>query len=46
VFSNLLPPDGMAVHREARAPTGELEKSRHDDGLLYRRGNFNGTGTS
>lgn len=47
VFANLLPPDGeMAAYIEkARAPfAGKLaEKLAVTEGLLYRRGNFNGT---
>ena len=47
VFSNLLPPDtGMTAYIEkARAPyAGKLgEKLAVTEGLLYRRGNFNGT---
>ena len=47
VFSNLLPPDReMAAYIErARAPwAGKLqEKLATTEGLLYRRGNFNGT---
>jgi S-sulfosulfanyl-L-cysteine sulfohydrolase len=47
VFSNLLPEDpGMAAYiREARAPYEQklAEKLAVTEGLLYRRGNFNGT---
>ncbi len=47
VFANLLPPDGeMAAYIEkVRAPfAGKLaEKLAVTEGLLYRRGNFNGT---
>jgi sulfur-oxidizing protein SoxB len=47
VFSNLLPPDAaMAEHiRASRAPFEAklAEKLATTEGLLYRRGNFNGT---
>jgi len=47
VFSNLLPPDPAmdALIREHRAPyAGKLgERLAVTEGLLYRRGNFNGT---
>jgi sulfur-oxidizing protein SoxB len=47
VFSNLLPPDpGMAGHiRSVRAPyIAKLDETlAATEGLLYRRGNFNGT---
>jgi sulfur-oxidizing protein SoxB len=47
VFSNLLPPDAnmTAYIEKARAPyAGKLgEKLAITEGLLYRRGNFNGT---
>ena len=47
VFANLLPPDKeMAAHVEkARAPFADKlgEKLAVTEGLLYRRGNFNGT---
>jgi sulfur-oxidizing protein SoxB len=47
VFANLLPADAeMAAYiRQVRAPHGErlAERLAVTDGLLYRRGNFNGT---
>jgi S-sulfosulfanyl-L-cysteine sulfohydrolase len=47
VFGNLLPPDrAMADHiRDVRAPFAKVleEKLAVTEGLLYRRGNFNGT---
>jgi len=47
VFANLLPPDaGMAAYIErVRAPFAARlgETLAHSEGLLYRRGNFNGT---